>query len=54
VEERVVLLAALKPGARERALEPIEEAADRQDHDAVTERQSVVLSDLEFFERRGD
>jgi hypothetical protein len=54
VEERVVLLAALKPGARERALELLGEAADREDHDAVTERQSVFLSDREFHERRKD
>jgi hypothetical protein len=54
VEERVVLLAALKRGAHERALERLEEAADREDRDAVTERQSVILSDCEFFERHKD
>jgi hypothetical protein len=45
VEERFVLLAALKPGAREQALELLEKAADTEDHEAVTERQSVFLSD---------
>ncbi|MGH3084613.1 MAG: hypothetical protein ACRDNP_11280 [Gaiellaceae bacterium] len=49
MEERVVLLAALKPGARERALELIEEAADNEDHEAVTERQSVFLSDRDVI-----
>jgi hypothetical protein len=49
MEERVVLLAALKPGARERALELLEEAANREEHEAVTERQSVFLSDRDVI-----
>jgi hypothetical protein len=49
VEERVVLLAALKPQARERALELLEEAANKEDHEAVTERQSVFLSDRDVI-----
>lgn len=56
MEERVVLLAALKPGARERALELLEEAAENEDHDAVTDRQSVFLSDRDvifLFEGEG-
>jgi hypothetical protein len=45
VEERVVLLAALKPGGRERALKLLEEVANSEEQEAVTERQSVFLSD---------
>ena len=48
------LLAALKPRGASAGLEPLEEAADREDNDAVTERQSVFLSDREFLERRKD
>lgn len=49
MEERVVLLAALKPEARERALELLGEAADKEDHEAVTERQSIFLSDRDVI-----
>jgi hypothetical protein len=56
VEERVVLLAALKPGARERARELLEEVANSEEKEAVTERQSVFLSDRDvvfLFEGEG-
>jgi hypothetical protein len=49
MEERVILLAALKPGARDRAMELLEEAADGEEHEAVTERQSVFLSDRDVI-----
>jgi hypothetical protein len=48
MEERVVLLAALKPGARERALELLEKGTEN-DHESVTERQSVFLSDRDVI-----
>ncbi len=56
MEERVILLAALKPGARERALELLEKATENEDNEAVTERQSVFLSDRDvifLFEGEG-
>jgi hypothetical protein len=49
VEERVVLLAALKRGARERALELLEKAADREDHEAEPLHSAYGAF---FFERR--
>lgn len=56
MEERVILLAALKPGSRERALELLEKAGENRDHEAVTERQSVFLSNRDvifLFEGEG-
>jgi len=51
--ERVVLVAALKPGTRERVLELIEEQASQK---PITRRTGVFLSETEvvfFFEGEG-
>jgi hypothetical protein len=51
--ERVVLVAALRPGTRERVLELIEEQAS---HEPITARTGIFLSETEvvfFFEGAG-
>jgi hypothetical protein len=51
--ERVVLVAPLRPGTRERVLELIEEQAS---HEPITERTGIFLSETEvvfFFEGAG-
>ena len=51
--ERVVLIAALKPGAREQALELLERAAASGERERVARRQGIFPSDHEvvfFFE----
>jgi hypothetical protein len=53
--ERVVLIAALKPGAREQALDLLQRPADASEQERVTQRQGIFLSDREavfFFEGR--
>lgn len=53
--ERVVLIASLKPGAREQALDLLERSAASGDQEPVAQRQGVFLSDREaifFFEGR--
>ena len=53
--ERVVLIAALNPGAREQALELLERAAASGERERVARRQGIFLTDHEvvfFFEGR--
>jgi hypothetical protein len=53
--ERVVVIAALKPGAREQALGLLQRSADAGEQERVTQRQAIFLSDREavfFFEGR--
>jgi hypothetical protein len=53
--ERVVLIAALKPGAREQALDLLQRSAVGSEPEPVTQRQGVFLSDRDavfFFEGR--
>ena len=54
--ERVVLIAALKPGAREQALDLLQGSAEGSEQEPVTQRQGIFLSDRDavfFFEGRG-
>jgi hypothetical protein len=53
--ERVVLIAALKPGAREQALDLLQRSAVGSEPEPVTQRQGVFLSDRDavfLFEGR--
>jgi hypothetical protein len=53
--ERVVLIAALKPGAREQALDLLQRSAAGSEPEPVTQRQGIFLSDCDavfFFEGR--
>jgi hypothetical protein len=53
--ERVVLIAGLKAGARQQALELVERAAAGGEQERVTQRQGIFLSDRDavfFFEGR--
>jgi hypothetical protein len=53
--ERVVLIAALKPGAREQALDLLQRSAEASEQERGTQRQGVFLSDRDavfFFEGR--
>jgi hypothetical protein len=53
--ERVVLIAALKPGAREQALDLLQKSADASEQERVAQRQGIFLSDRDavfFFEGR--
>jgi hypothetical protein len=50
-----MLIAALKPGAREQALDLLQRAAEASEWERVTQRQGIFLSDREavfFFEGR--
>jgi hypothetical protein len=53
--ERVVLIAALKPGVREQALGLLQASAEASEQEPVTQRQGIFLSDQDavfFFEGR--